>query len=94
MVLEGGQCGESVRLGSAPLVVGRAPDSDLQLRHRTVSRHHCTLWHEGGRYRLRDMGSTNRIRVNDVMVREAELDHGDRIVLGDIALRFGMDGAD
>lgn len=94
MVLEGSQCGESVRLGTAPLVVGRAPDSDLQLQHRTVSRHHCTLWHEGGRYRLRDMDSTNRIRVNDVMVREAELDHGDRIVLGDIALRFGVDGAD
>lgn len=94
VVLDGSQCGELMRVGSAPLVVGRAPDSDLQLRHRTVSRHHCTLWHEEGRYRLRDMGSTNRIRVNDVTVREAALAHGDRIVLGDIALRFGVDGAD
>ncbi len=93
MVLEGSQCGESMRVGSAPVVVGRAPDSDLHLRHRTVSRHHCTFWQEGGRYRLRDMGSTNRTQVNDVMVREAELDHGDRIVLGDIALRFSVDSA-
>ena len=42
-----------------PLLIGRGRACDLVLRHETVSRRHAELHREGGRWLLRDVGSTN-----------------------------------
>ena len=52
-------------IGDAPVVVGRAPESDLPIPHRSVSREHCRIWRDGNAYRIRDLGATNATRVND-----------------------------
>lgn len=88
-VQEGTARGKRVAVHHEPLVIGRSSDSDLQIPHRAVSRHHCAIWLDGDRYRIRDLGSTNRTRVNDAAVQETELHDGDRIVLGDSVLQFG-----
>ncbi len=69
-------------------MIGRSSDADLQVPHGTVSRHHCAVWRDGTRYRIRDMGSTNLTRVNGAIVQEAALADGDQIQLGDSVLRF------
>ncbi|HVI26116.1 MAG TPA: FHA domain-containing protein [Xanthomonadaceae bacterium] len=84
----GGAPGTRLRLETAAVLIGRSRDADLCVAHNTVSRHHCTIWREGQGYRIRDLGATNRTRVNDAIVEEAELADGDRIVLGDAVLRF------
>lgn len=70
------------------VLVGRSRENDLCIAHDTVSRQHCVVWHDDDGFRVRDLGSTNGTRVNDAIVQEAALDHGDRIVLGETVLRF------
>lgn len=88
-VVQGAGRGRRAAVAGAPVVIGRSGDADLQVPHGTVSRHHCAVWRDGTRYRIRDMGSTNLTRVNGAIVQEAALADGDRIQLGDSVLRFG-----
>lgn len=87
-VTQGAGQGRRVAVSAAPVVIGRSADADLQVPHGTVSRHHCAVWRDGTRYRIRDMGSTNLTRVNGAIVQEAVLADGDLVQLGDSALRF------
>lgn len=87
-VVHGVGQGTRLPITSTPLLIGRSRDSDLYIDHETVSRHHCTIWCDGTHVRIRDLGSTNRTRVNDASVEEAELNDGDTVVLGETMLRF------
>jgi len=69
-----------------PVVVGRAPDSDLLLQHESISRQHARIAREEDGWTLRDLGSKNGSRVNTFHVTEQVLRHGDRIDLGTIRL--------
>lgn len=87
-VVRGADKGVRLMVTEKPLVIGRSSDADLRVVHQTVSRHHCAIWREGSRVRIRDLGSTNRTRVNDALVEEAELSDGDNVMLGETVLRF------
>ncbi|HAI59293.1 MAG TPA: hypothetical protein DCM32_05385 [Xanthomonadaceae bacterium] len=90
-VVEGPERGVRAAVAGGPLVVGRSPDSDLQLPRRTVSRHHCAVWRDGEHYRVRDLGATNRTRVNGAVVLETRLREGDLLAVGEYTLRFGRE---
>jgi len=87
-VVEGADRGKRAGISEQLLVVGRAPDSDLQLPRRTVSRHHCVVWRDAEHYRIRDLGATNRTRVNGDLVRETRLSDGDTVTIGECTLKF------
>lgn len=88
VVIHGNGLGRRVDLGSRPVLIGRADDSDLVIAHKSVSRSHCRLWLDDGHYRIRDLGATNRTRVNDAPVEESVLADGDHIVVGESILKF------
>ena len=88
IVLTGGGTAGHIEPMLATAVALQEAEADLQITHPSVSRRHCEIWKEGSGYRIRDLGATNRTRVNDAIVEEAELADGDRIVLGDAVLRF------
>ena len=46
-------------VGPRPVMIGRAPVNDLVLASEQVSWHHVTVWVEGGRIWIKDLGSTN-----------------------------------
>jgi len=52
----------------------------------TVSRHHCVVWCASGRCWVRDLGSTNRTRVNKRSSIITELFDGDVVVIGQSAV--------
>jgi type II secretory pathway predicted ATPase ExeA len=81
-----------IRLNSARLLIGRHPWNDVQLDHDSVSRHHAMLVREGGHWTVVDLNSTNGIRVNDRVVRQQRLGHGDTIQVGHFRLVLN-DGA-
>jgi diguanylate cyclase (GGDEF)-like protein len=56
--------------------------------HKSVSRRHCEIWRDGERYRLRDLGATNRTCVNEQPVEEAVLADGDHVTVGETILKF------
>ena len=74
--------GRRVQLNGGPLAIGRAPDNDLVLDDRRVSRHHARLQARRGMLVLTDLDSANGSRVNGVAVSEVALGAGDRIEIG------------
>jgi hypothetical protein len=76
-------------LGEGEVVVGRTRSSAIRLRDDAgVSRRHCAVRCEGGRYVLRDLGSRLGTIVDGVAVEEVELVGEERILIGDTELVF------
>ncbi|MEM1107788.1 MAG: ATP-binding protein [Planctomycetota bacterium] len=76
-----------------PQQIGRSSEA-LPLKDQTISRRHAELTPDGGRWILRDLGSSNGTFVNGVRVTEARmLQPGDQIRAGTSLLIFGEDPA-
>jgi hypothetical protein len=84
--------GEMYRLGSEPVLIGRAADCDIVLSGVSVSRKHARICWDNGRCLIQDLGSTNGICVNGKRVAQAELAPGDEIQVGEYRLRFAEAG--
>jgi adenylate cyclase len=69
-----------------PVVVGRAPESDLLLAHESISRQHARIAHEDDGWVIRDLESKNGSRVNTFRISEQVLRNGDRLDLGTIRM--------
>lgn len=91
---DGGQELASFALADAPhprhqLLIGRAEDCDLRLKHGAVSRHHCRLVRdEDGDWLLRDLGSTMGTVVEDARICEIVIRDGLMARIGPAVLRF------
>jgi hypothetical protein len=82
-----GQQGEW-ELREAVTVIGRSRRCDIVLTDPNVSRQHAEIRRQDDGFMLRDLGSTNGTRVNRRDVKQAVLQHGDRIELGTAELVF------
>jgi pSer/pThr/pTyr-binding forkhead associated (FHA) protein len=71
-------------LTEAKISVGRTEDNAIFINDASVSVHHAEFVLTGGEYVLRDLGSTNGIRVNGKPVSEAKLCPGDRLRFGSV----------
>jgi transcriptional regulator with GAF, ATPase, and Fis domain len=85
LVLSGGARGKKLKVGDQ-LTVGKAPDNDLVLPDDTVSRHHCVLERRAEGIVVRDLDSTNHTRVGRTAVREATVEPGSTITVGNVEL--------
>jgi len=71
------------------LVIGRAPDADIQLKFTGVSRRHARFFAEGGGWSVVDLGSHNGTLVNGQRLASARiLQVGDEVVLGPVRLVY------
>jgi len=66
--------------------VGRTPENDFQIVHPTISSAHCEMVLTDAGVILRDLESTNGTFVNGERVREASLNPGQIVALGDVEL--------
>jgi predicted component of type VI protein secretion system len=80
--------GPDIILDQAMVVVGRHPACDTRLDSLRVSRHHCCLTLEGGIVVVRDLGSTNGIRINGKQVEVGRLNPGDELSIAHLRYRF------
>jgi|GEM_PF-2218214 len=91
-VLSGGACGRTFRLdkacGGMPFIGGRDPSGDVVLPDARVSARHFELALVGARVLLRDIGSTNGIRIGGAEVAEAALSPGCVFEVADTRLRL------
>jgi hypothetical protein len=71
-----------------PFVIGRSRECDLVLDDPNVSRRHAELRREDGGWAVRDLGSTNGIKLNGRRSRGGPLSPGDEITLGLSRLTF------
>ncbi len=85
VVVTGKARGHRAVLGEG-LSIGKADDNDLVLPDDTVSRHHCQLERGPSGILVRDLGSTNHTRVGRTQIREATIQPGASITVGDVDL--------
>ncbi|HVY61309.1 MAG TPA: ATP-binding protein [Planctomycetota bacterium] len=82
-----------VPLGDKPLFIGRSSDKDICLRDLTVSNTHAKIVLEMGRFKLKDLNSTNGSFVNGEQVTDKVLGDGDEIQIGNTVMTFVADRA-
>ncbi|HSP78854.1 MAG TPA: sigma 54-interacting transcriptional regulator [Myxococcaceae bacterium] len=69
------------------LLVGRAPEADLRLTDRSVSRRHARLFLDEGQVRIADLESHNGVCVNGQPLMEVHpLQPGDVVTIGEVHL--------
>jgi pSer/pThr/pTyr-binding forkhead associated (FHA) protein len=69
--------GDPIPLAKPKLLVGRRPSCDITLAFPNVSSHHCELIYEYGHWTVRDLGSSNGLKVNGLRCTENVLRPGD-----------------
>jgi Protein of unknown function (DUF3662)/FHA domain len=73
-------------------VLGRSRDADVQLQDQNVSRHHAEVRPSGGSWIVRDLGSTNGVKVNGRRIQGPQsLKRGDTIQLGTSSVTFELE---
>lgn len=82
--------GSDIPVDRAMLVVGRHPRCDARLDSIRVSRQHCCMTAVDGELEVRDLGSTNGIRINGQRVETGRLRPGDELSIAHI--RYRLDG--
>jgi FHA domain len=79
--------GPDIYLDRAMMVVGRHPQCDARLDSIRVSRRHCCMTQDNGEVVVRDLGSTNGIRINGQRVEMGRLRPGDELSIAHIRYR-------
>lgn len=59
VIVQGSLQGTALPLGSAPITIGRSPDSTLVINDDYASSHHCRIYPAESRWLVEDTGSTN-----------------------------------
>jgi len=70
------------------VTVGRDPANRMAIADSSISRRHCVIREEEGRYVVHDLESRNGTFVNGVPVRDRILEGGDEIRIGDSMMLF------
>jgi pSer/pThr/pTyr-binding forkhead associated (FHA) protein len=71
---------------------GGTDASQIQVENATVSRQHAAMRFVNGRWRIRNLSTTNPLRINgeiaDTPRRQYTLHDGDRVEMGEVAFLF------
>ncbi len=80
--------GPDIPIDREMLIVGRHPQCDARLDSIRVSRRHCCMSQDSGEVVVRDLGSTNGIRINGQRVEKGRLKIGDELSIAHIRFRL------
>lgn len=73
----------------ADMVIGRAPQCEIQILSRAVSRRHARIEFDGTQAIISDLGTKNGITLNGQRVEGAAVvQEGDQVIVGDIKMIY------
>ncbi|MAZ49087.1 MAG: hypothetical protein CME65_11025 [Halobacteriovoraceae bacterium] len=70
------------------VVIGRSEEADITILDMKSSREHAEIVNLGRSFVITDLGSQNGIIVNDLKVKQHNLSHGDKIIIGKTVFKF------
>jgi pSer/pThr/pTyr-binding forkhead associated (FHA) protein len=82
IILNGDRRGEHITVTEEPMTIGRGQACDVRIIDPEMAQTHAELTHRPNGPVINDLGSMNRILVNNHEVRQATLKHGDIVELG------------
>ena len=91
LVLSGPLKDTTIPLSEGEVTIGREAANGIAITDPSVSRKHCLVSWQDGRFRVRDLASRNGTLVNGTAVEERWLQHGDEISTGDSSFLFLLD---
>ncbi len=74
--------GPNIPLDKPILLVGRHQECDVQIPSRKISRRHCCIAQVHDYVVIKDLFSTNGVRINGTRVKEGCLRAGDELTIG------------
>ena len=74
--------GDPIPLRKPVLIVGRRPSCDIVLDFPNVSSRHCEMAFMNGYWRVKDLNSSNGVKVNGQRVDEKFIQPGDSVAFG------------
>lgn len=83
----------SFPVGDAAITIGRSPATAIRVPEDGVSRQHCVISPAGGRLIVLDQSSTNGTFVNGAIVKQARLNDGDVVQVGNTRIRIQVSEA-
>lgn len=89
-ILSGQQAGSDILVRRFPFVIGRGPESNLQLTDAGVWDGHLGVEFRRGEGFAFNTHADARVLLNDEGVKSGILRHGDLIELGSVRLRFWL----
>jgi len=87
-ILQNGEVVETKELGEGSWKVGRASECDIRLKSTQVSKQHAMLVIKGNKAAIVDVGSSNGVFVNGILVRKQRIDLGDEVSICEFQLRL------
>ena len=94
VVLTGPLKDSIIPLAEGEVTIGRDAANGIGVVDPSVSRKHCVLSAQDGRFRVRDLDSRNGTLVNGASIEEQWLQHGDEIAAGDSSFLFLLEEDD
>jgi hypothetical protein len=88
LALEDGEHTRMLKLEDKITHLGRGTDTDIRFDEYRVSRSHAILVRHGGHFRLLDNRSANGTFVNGRQISATNIEDGDVILLGPVALQY------
>jgi predicted component of type VI protein secretion system len=79
---------QAVLISRPVILIGRHVECDVRIDSPQVSRRHCCLAMAYDRLVIRDLGSSNGVRVNGQIVDEARLEPGDEVAIAQFLYRL------
>ncbi len=83
LVISGPLKDATIPLSEGEVTIGREASNGIAVVDPSVSRKHCSIGWQDGRFRVRDLDSRNGTLVNGAGIEEQWLQHGDEIAAGD-----------
>ena len=75
------------------LILGRRESCDICLQFSNISGQHCELFFHDGYWTVKDLNSTNGIKVNGHRVMQKPLRPGDELTIGSLRYQVNRDDA-
>ena len=88
LVVSGPLKDSTIPLSEGEITIGREATNGIAISDPSVSRKHCLVSGQDGRFLVRDLDSRNGTLVNGTGVEEQWLQHGDEIATGDSSFLF------
>jgi transcriptional regulator with GAF, ATPase, and Fis domain len=88
LALSGPLKDSTIALSAGEITIGREASNGIAITDPSVSRKHCLLSGQDGKFHVRDLASRNGTLVNGAAIEERRLEHGDEIATGDSSFLF------